>query len=266
VRFRLGVAEAGFFPGIIFHFTYGFPSHHHARIVSGFLIGLPVAEAVGAPISTALLGPGWPVRAAPTVVQQQTGSDSAIGRGAEAARAGAAHLDPSGRCWKRNADHHSECSGEELGIAPMRWQSGYNSCAARSGCWTTSRRRTPLMCFAERLATAEAAPGPRKKCWLCFSTPGTQPDSNGMAQPHHRASSSKQVARFSPLRVQRLGRREDHLPAFAAKLPLAQDGRSKASASATSMPTDCGAGGTDEAVRFATASGRSLFRSFHRRS
>ena len=56
VRFLLGVAEAGFFPGIIFYFTYWFPSRHHARIVSGFLIGLPVAVALGAPISTALLG------------------------------------------------------------------------------------------------------------------------------------------------------------------------------------------------------------------
>src|SRR4051812_47009361 len=56
VRFLLGVAEAGFFPGIILYFTYWFPSHHHARIVSGFLIGLPLAVAVGAPISTALLG------------------------------------------------------------------------------------------------------------------------------------------------------------------------------------------------------------------
>ena len=43
VRFLLGVAEAGFFPGIILYFTYWFPSHHHARIVSGFLVGLPVA-------------------------------------------------------------------------------------------------------------------------------------------------------------------------------------------------------------------------------
>jgi ACS family tartrate transporter-like MFS transporter len=56
VRFLLGVAEAGFFPGIILYFTYWFPSHHHARIVSGFLVGLPVAVAVGAPISTGLLG------------------------------------------------------------------------------------------------------------------------------------------------------------------------------------------------------------------
>ena len=56
MRFLLGAAEAGFFPGIILYFTYWFPSRHHARIVSGFLIGLPVAVALGAPISTGLLG------------------------------------------------------------------------------------------------------------------------------------------------------------------------------------------------------------------
>jgi ACS family tartrate transporter-like MFS transporter len=56
VRFFLGASEAGFFPGIILYFTYWFPSYHHARIVSAFLIGLPVAVAVGAPISTAILG------------------------------------------------------------------------------------------------------------------------------------------------------------------------------------------------------------------
>ncbi len=55
VRFFLGAAEAGFFPGIILYFTYWFPGHHHARIVSGFLIGLPIAVAVGAPLSTAIL-------------------------------------------------------------------------------------------------------------------------------------------------------------------------------------------------------------------
>jgi ACS family tartrate transporter-like MFS transporter len=56
VRFFLGLAEAGFFPGIVLYFTYWFPSYHHARIVSGFLIGLPVAVALGAPLSTAILG------------------------------------------------------------------------------------------------------------------------------------------------------------------------------------------------------------------
>jgi ACS family tartrate transporter-like MFS transporter len=56
----LGLAEAGFFPGLILYFTYWFPSYHHARIVSAFLTGLPIAVAAGAPISTALLGlDGW---------------------------------------------------------------------------------------------------------------------------------------------------------------------------------------------------------------
>jgi ACS family tartrate transporter-like MFS transporter len=55
VRFLLGAAEAGFFPGIVLYFTYWFPNYHHARIVSGFLIGLPIAVAAGAPLSTALL-------------------------------------------------------------------------------------------------------------------------------------------------------------------------------------------------------------------
>src|ERR1051326_5822236 len=56
VRFLLGAAEAGFFPGLVLYLTYWFPSYHHARIVSGFLIGLPIAVAAGAPLSTALLG------------------------------------------------------------------------------------------------------------------------------------------------------------------------------------------------------------------
>jgi MFS family permease len=79
VRFLLGVAEAGFFPGMLLYFTYWFPRQHHARIVSGFLAGLPVAVALGAPISTALLSldgmfglKGWQImyiaEAIPTVV------------------------------------------------------------------------------------------------------------------------------------------------------------------------------------------------------
>ena len=79
VRFLLGVAEAGFFPGIVLYFTYWFPARHHARIVSAFLIGLPIAVAGGAPLSTALLGldgmfgmKGWQImfiaEAVPTVI------------------------------------------------------------------------------------------------------------------------------------------------------------------------------------------------------
>jgi MFS family permease len=79
VRFLLGVAEAGFFPGMLLYFTYWFPRRHHARIVSGFLVGLPIAVALGAPISTGLLGldglfglKGWQImyiaEAVPTII------------------------------------------------------------------------------------------------------------------------------------------------------------------------------------------------------
>jgi MFS transporter, ACS family, tartrate transporter len=56
VRFLLGVAEAGLFPGIVLLFTYWFPEHHRARIVSSFTLALPVSVALGAPVSTAVLG------------------------------------------------------------------------------------------------------------------------------------------------------------------------------------------------------------------
>jgi MFS transporter, ACS family, tartrate transporter len=60
VRFLLGVAEAGFFPGVVLFFTFWFPDRHRGRINSAFTVALPVAVAVGAPISTAILGlDGW---------------------------------------------------------------------------------------------------------------------------------------------------------------------------------------------------------------
>ena len=55
LRFTLGLAEAGFFPGMILYFTYWFPSHHRARIVAGFMAAIPVSIGLGAPVSTAFL-------------------------------------------------------------------------------------------------------------------------------------------------------------------------------------------------------------------
>jgi MFS transporter, ACS family, tartrate transporter len=55
VRFLLGLAEAGFFPGMILFFTYWFPSVHRGRIVAGFMTALPLAIAFGAPVSTTIL-------------------------------------------------------------------------------------------------------------------------------------------------------------------------------------------------------------------
>jgi len=55
MRFLLGLAEAGLFPGMILFFTYWFPDWHRARIMAGFTVALPLAVAVGEPLSTALL-------------------------------------------------------------------------------------------------------------------------------------------------------------------------------------------------------------------
>jgi ACS family tartrate transporter-like MFS transporter len=55
VRFLLGLAEAGFYPGLVLFFTYWFPDRHRARINAGFTLALPVAVAAGAPMSTGLM-------------------------------------------------------------------------------------------------------------------------------------------------------------------------------------------------------------------
>lgn len=55
MRFLLGAAEAGFFPGIILYFTYWFPAHERARTVAMFATGGVIAGVVGSPISGALL-------------------------------------------------------------------------------------------------------------------------------------------------------------------------------------------------------------------
>ncbi len=56
VRFLLGLAEAGFYPGILLYFTYWFPAAARARILAVFCMGVPVANIIGAPLSGWLLG------------------------------------------------------------------------------------------------------------------------------------------------------------------------------------------------------------------
>ncbi|HAT32584.1 MAG TPA: MFS transporter [Janthinobacterium sp.] len=57
LRFLLGVAEAGFFPGIILYLTYWYPARRRARIVALFMSGVAVAGIVGGPLS------GWIMKA-----------------------------------------------------------------------------------------------------------------------------------------------------------------------------------------------------------
>ncbi|WP_414648852.1 MFS transporter [Collimonas sp.] len=53
LRFLLGLAEAGFYPGIILYLTYWFPSHRRAKVVATFMAAIPVSGIFGNPLS------GW---------------------------------------------------------------------------------------------------------------------------------------------------------------------------------------------------------------
>lgn len=79
LRILLGVAEAGFFPGIIFLLTLWFPARYRARVVGYFMAAIPLSTVIGAPVSGSLLSldgrqglAGWQwvylIEAAPALV------------------------------------------------------------------------------------------------------------------------------------------------------------------------------------------------------
>ncbi|HVZ07970.1 MFS transporter [Rhodopila sp.] len=79
VRVLLGIAEAGFFPGIIFYLTLWFPGTYRGRIIGWFMAAIPLSSVLGAPVSGLLLGmhgfmglAGWKwlfiIEAAPAVI------------------------------------------------------------------------------------------------------------------------------------------------------------------------------------------------------
>ena len=57
LRFLLGVAEAGLFPGVILYLTYWFPAARRGRIIALFMTGIPIAGVIGGPLS------GWILQA-----------------------------------------------------------------------------------------------------------------------------------------------------------------------------------------------------------
>jgi ACS family tartrate transporter-like MFS transporter len=55
VRFLLGAAEAGLFPGMLLYLTYWFPRAYRARVNAALVLAIPASGAIGAPIATSLL-------------------------------------------------------------------------------------------------------------------------------------------------------------------------------------------------------------------
>ena len=58
LRFLLGVAEAGLFPGVIFYLGRWFPAAYRARIVGVFMLAIPIASAIGTPLAAWLIQAG----------------------------------------------------------------------------------------------------------------------------------------------------------------------------------------------------------------
>ncbi|WP_459205735.1 MFS transporter [Pseudomonas sp. MLB6B] len=60
MRFLLGAAEAGFFPGVLLYLTYWLPAAYRARMVAIFMVAIPAANFIGSPLSGLLLSlDGW---------------------------------------------------------------------------------------------------------------------------------------------------------------------------------------------------------------
>jgi MFS family permease len=55
LRFLLGAAEAGFYPGIIFYISLWYPARYRARMTGIFFLGIPIAQVIGAPLSGGLI-------------------------------------------------------------------------------------------------------------------------------------------------------------------------------------------------------------------
>lgn len=55
LRFFLGLAEAGFFPGIILYLSYWFPSNYRSAVTAMFMAAAPIAGVIGSPVSGALM-------------------------------------------------------------------------------------------------------------------------------------------------------------------------------------------------------------------
>ncbi|WP_129661762.1 MFS transporter [Rothia uropygialis] len=59
LRFLLGVAEAGFYPGVLYYLTFWFPQRHRTKATGTFVLAAPIAFLVMSPIAGTILGLDW---------------------------------------------------------------------------------------------------------------------------------------------------------------------------------------------------------------
>jgi MFS transporter, ACS family, tartrate transporter len=121
VRFLLGVAEAGFFPGVVLYFTYWFPDRFRGRILAVLYLAIPIANALSNLISGAILDGmngllglrGWQwvfiIEAAPAVPLSLVILRALIDRPSQAT-----WLEPDERQWleKELNDERSKVEGQ----------------------------------------------------------------------------------------------------------------------------------------------------------
>src|SRR5271165_6656287 len=84
LRFLFGVAEAGFFPGVILYLTYWFPKRYRGRVTAGFMTAIPIASFIAAPLSGFLLevnGLGFSVSGALTPFFNDRPDGGGVARG-----------------------------------------------------------------------------------------------------------------------------------------------------------------------------------------
>jgi len=126
IRFLLGVAEAGFFPGIVLYFTYWFPDRYRGRIMATLFLAVPLANALANIVSSAILEMdgllglrGWQwiflIEAAPAVILSFVVLQTLIDRPSLAK-----WLNPDERQWLEGELEKERARAERLGHLTLR--------------------------------------------------------------------------------------------------------------------------------------------------
>jgi hypothetical protein len=137
IRFLLGIAEAGFFPGVVLYFTYWFPDRYRGRIMATLFLAVPIANALANIVSGAILEMdgllglrGWQwiflIEAAPAVILSFVVLQTLIDRPSLAK-----WLNPDEREWLEGELEKERQGGEIRPFDLAQSTDGFTGCHAR---------------------------------------------------------------------------------------------------------------------------------------